>query len=58
MVAPQDGDSTPILYFQQQDVEEGFHAIEAAIHIVAHEQIVRILNQSRSTGSFPQISKI
>lgn len=58
MVAPQNCDSTFILDFQQQDVKEGLHAVEASVDVVPHEKIVCALSQIKCTGSFPQISKI
>lgn len=55
VVAPEDGDPAPVLDFEEEDVEEGLHAVEAAIDVISHEEVVGVLGKEGSTGSFPQI---
>lgn len=58
VVAAEKGDAVSVLDFEDEEVQEGLDAVEASVHIVAHEKKVCFLNDGRSTGSFPQISKI
>lgn len=55
VVAPEDGDPAPVFDLEQEDVEEGLHAVEAAIDVIPHEEVVGILRKRGSTGNFPQI---
>ena len=55
MVAPQNRYSTLMLYFKQNHVEESLDAIEPAIDIISHEEIVGRLYKIGITGNLPQI---
>ena len=48
--SPQDSYSVLVLEFQQDDIEEGLHAIEAAVNVISHEQVIGILKLSRKYG--------
>ena len=50
VVPPQDSYSVLVLEFQQDDIEEGLHAIEAAVNVISHEQVIGILKLSRKYG--------
>jgi hypothetical protein len=55
VVSSEDGDSASVLDFEEENVEQGLDRVEAAIHIVAHEEVVGGLHKKKSTGSLPQI---
>ena len=43
VVAAKDGDAAAVFDLEQQNVEEGLHAVESAVHIVAHKEVVCVL---------------
>lgn len=55
VISPEDGDSASVFDLEQKDVEEGFNAVEAAIDVIPHEEIVGVLSKKEGTGNFPQI---
>jgi hypothetical protein len=55
VVASEEGDAGGVLDFEQEDVEPGLYAVETAVHIVAHEEVVCVLSKGGGTGSLPQI---
>lgn len=55
MVTPEEGDSVSVFDLEEEDVEEGLNAIEAAVDVVTHEEVVGVLAKMRGTGSLPQI---
>lgn len=46
MVSPENRDSVPVLYLENQHIKESLHTMEAPIHIVPHEQVISILNKA------------
>lgn len=58
MVSSQNGNPVSVVYLQYQHIQESFHTVVPPIHIVPHEQEVRVLTHSKITGRRPQISKI
>lgn len=55
VVPPEDGDPASVFDLEQQDVEEGLYAVEAAVYVISHEEVIGVLGKWGSTGSFPQI---
>lgn len=55
MIPPEDGDPASVFDLEQQDVEEGLYAVEAAIYVISHEEVIGVLGKEGSTGNFPQI---
>lgn len=55
MIPPEDGDPASVFDLEQQDVEEGLYAVETAIYVISHEEVVGVLGKEGSTGNFPQI---
>ena len=50
MVTPEEGDAAAVFDLEDEDVQEGLYAIEAAIHIVAHEEEVSFLRKNKEYG--------
>jgi hypothetical protein len=44
VVAAQDGDAVAVLDLEDQHIEEGLDAVEAAVDIIAHEKVVGVLS--------------
>ena len=58
MIASEYSYPVSMFYFENENIQESFNAMESSIDIVSHEEIISILNNSTNTGSLPHISKI
>lgn len=56
MVSSKDRNATSMFNFKNEHIEEGLDTVESAVDIVAHKEIVGILEiEKDGTGSLPQI---
>lgn len=55
MISSDKGDPVRVPNLKGEEQEEGFHRVEAAVHKVSHEEVVRV---GALTAHFEQLPKI
>jgi hypothetical protein len=58
VVASEDSDAGAVLDLEEEDVEEGLHAIEPAVHVVPHEQVVRVRQLPADLEDLQQVEEL
>ena len=58
MVSPEKSDPLSVAHFQRQKERNGFDRVVTTIHIVSHEEVVRVRDGSTNIKQFHKVSEL
>ena len=58
VVTSEDCDPVPIAHFEADEQSDGLHGVVASVHVVSHEQIVRVWGVASDLEQFHQVVEL